>query len=132
MASSALATNCAARARFVASVVLASSNSALARMMPNWLFSRWNSMRRSGDSSIGPCETLSDRQRQIAWETASAARSPALRLALRATLSNVDGSRRIPPNLDLGRSRLFLIPGGRGRPVGPVRIAPERIHEDAD
>src|SRR5690606_3423352 len=40
-------TTWAARARFTSSTALLSSNSAWARMMPSWLFSRWNNRRRS-------------------------------------------------------------------------------------
>ena len=47
IASSALATTCAARARLMSSAALASSSSACARMMPSWLFRRWNRTRRS-------------------------------------------------------------------------------------
>ena len=48
MASRAPETTWLARARWASSVNLASSSSALARMIPSWLFSRWNTPESSG------------------------------------------------------------------------------------
>ena len=50
IASSALATTWEARARLGASVTFDSRSSAWARMMPSWLFRRWNKRRSSGVS----------------------------------------------------------------------------------
>src|SRR3954452_16038345 len=51
IASSTLATTCEARARVGSSVSFASRSSALARMIPSWLFNRWNRSPRLGGSS---------------------------------------------------------------------------------
>jgi len=52
MASTALVTIWEARDELASSVARASSNSALAKMMPSWLFSRWKSAPRSVGWSI--------------------------------------------------------------------------------
>lgn len=52
IASTALDTICAAREELASSVNFASSNSALAKMIPSWLFSRWKSGPRSAGWSI--------------------------------------------------------------------------------
>ena len=58
IASSAPETTWLARARCVSSASRASSNSALARMIPSWLFSRWKTAERSGTAgTAGPVET---------------------------------------------------------------------------
>ena len=52
MASTALVTIWEARDELASSVARASSSSALAKMMPSWLFSRWKSVPRSVGWSI--------------------------------------------------------------------------------
>ena len=85
IASRALETSCAARARLTSSADFASSNSACARMIPSWLFRRWKSSRRS-ESMVGPlagrltpARPVRTGDRNHAWDPADASfeRTPA-------------------------------------------------------
>ena len=101
IASSALATTCAARARCMSSAALASSSSAWARMMPSWLFRRWKRRPQFGRLvHRSPREQFLDAQpaRHQAWFRSF--------------------------------SRCHI--ACDRRTIGAVRVAPQRVDEDAD